>query len=122
MIDKSDEINAIFDLQIDNEIYLQKIINKYKKYLEGFIYAQNITDLYEKINLFIRYISINGKIGWGGFLYKIENNEIWLINKNKKIWKINFNTNYVFYIKIIKNNNDKTRDIFIKFLSDIDNY
>ena len=120
MLDKTDEINAIFDLQIDTNQQIKLLKEKYKKELENFTYVKKITDIYEKQKIYIRYIGINGKLYWGGFLYKIDkiNNKyfIVLINKNKKPWTINFDTNYVFYNSIITTRNESLRNVFIKFL------
>jgi len=122
MTDKTDEINAIYDLVIDTNQQLKILKDKYKKELEDFKYVKKITDLYGKQKLYIRYIGINGRLYWGGFLFKINkvNNKyfILLINKNKKPWSIDFDTHYIFYNAIVKD--DKLRDIFTAFLDEHD--
>ncbi len=116
---KKKEIEEILNQSIDINKQLNILKNKYKNEIEGFIYLDNITDIINKKKIFIRYISISEKLEWGGFLYKIEkiNNiyYLFLINKNKKIWKIDFNKNYIFY-KEIMHANDNIRNIFMKFL------
>ena len=112
------EIDAIFDLVIDTKQQLKFLKEKYKKELENFKYIKKITDIYGKQKIYIRYIGINGRLYWGGFLFKINkiNNKfiILLINKDKKPWSVDFDTHYVFYNSIIRD--DNLRDIFTEFL------
>lgn len=117
---KLDEINIIMNLDINTNNYLAKLVKKYKKDLFGFIYAENINEIIQFKNVFIRYITIKGQLGYGGFYYKvIEENKkyyILLINQNKKIWKVSFDDNFIFY-KNIENNNDQKRNFFNDLLS-----
>jgi len=115
-----DDIKSILNQKIDTKKQLRKLTKIYEKDLKDFVYIDDITTLVGLKNIYIRHININGKIGWGGFLFKIENNNndylIYLINKNKKPWSIDFNKNYIFYKKVSKNDDENIRDLFINFL------
>lgn len=119
MDNKLDEINEIYNIQIDSNKYLNKLIEKYKNQLDNFIYAQSVNDIIQHKNIFIRYISIKGKLGYGGIYYKVvkKNNKFYilLINKYKKCWSISFDENYIFY-KINLDNNNNKREIFKNLL------
>jgi hypothetical protein len=125
MNNKIKEIKNILNIEININTQIQYLKDKYKKELENFIYIEKINQLYEYPKLFIRYIGINGKLGWGGILLRIEqvNNKffIYLINKKKKSWYIEFDKNYIFYQKIIKTNNENIRNIFTDFLTEYTN-
>ena len=116
---KLDEVNIIMNLEINTNDYLEKLKKKYKKELNNFIYINHINDIIQIKNAYIRYISIKGKIGYGGIYYKVEKENniffILLINQNKKIWKISFNDNFIFY-KLIENNNNQKRTYFTELL------
>lgn len=122
MNNKIKEIKDILNTEINIKTQIQYLKEKYKKELENFIYIEKINQLYEYPKIFIRYIGINGKLCWGGILLRIEqiNNKflIYLINKNKKSWYIEFDKNYIFYQKIIKTNNENLRNIFTSFLTE----
>jgi hypothetical protein len=117
---KLDEVNIIMNLEINTNNYLEKLKKKYKNELNDFTYVNHINDIIILKDAFIRYISVKGQIGYGGFYYKVikENNNffILLINQNKKIWKVSFNDNFIFY-KFIENNNDQKRMYFTDLLN-----
>ena len=118
-----DEINCIYNIQINTNNYITKLIKKYKNDLIDFVYASEINEIIQQKNIFIRYISINGKLEYGGIYYKVEEQNgifyILLINKQKKIWKISFNDNYLFYKKI-ENENDNKRKLFENLIKKYD--
>jgi len=103
---------------IDNKILQLK--NKYKDELDGFKYIYNKNIFKSFKNKYIRYISFDDKINYGGFFYKIENINgklfIYLINKNKVPWKIDFDRNYIFYNEYIRSINESKRNIFDIFI------
>jgi len=117
------EIEAIYNININLQNKLNTIIKKYKKELSGFNYISEINELIQLKNIFIRYVSINDKLEYGGIYYKVEkiNNEFYilLINKYKKIWSIKFNDNYIFYKNII-NTNESKRNLFEELLKKYD--
>jgi hypothetical protein len=116
---KLDEVNIIMNLEINTNKYLAKLVKKYKHELNGFQYVSTINDIIQLKKVFIRYISIKGLLGYGGFLNKVieKNNKyyILLVNHNRKIWEISFNDNFIFY-KNIENNNDQKRSFFSDLL------
>jgi hypothetical protein len=116
---KLDEVNIIMNLEINTNKYLAKLIKKYKNELNGFTYIPNINDVIQQKKIFIRYISVKGLLGFGGFYNKvIEKNGkyyILLVNTNKQVWEISFDDNFIFY-KNIENNNDQKRSFFTDLL------
>lgn len=106
---------------------MNTIINKiiklkelYVSELEDFKYVNDHNYFIYNKKCFIRYVSFNNVIHYGGFLFKIEkkNNTIiiFLINGSKKIWSFDFNKNYVFVNKVFSKN-DKLRKIFEETLT-----
>jgi hypothetical protein len=112
---KLKEIDKIYNVQIDTNKYLNKLTEKYKNELDGFNYAPTINDIIQNKKIFIRYISTKGKLGYGGIYYKVveEGNKFYilLINKYKNIWSISFDENFIFYKKIL-DENDSKKEIF----------
>jgi len=117
------EIDIIMNLQINTNAYLNNLIKKFKKELDGFIYASTINEIIGMKKIYIRYISIKGQFGYGGFYNKVIETDgqfyILLINSNKKIWEVSFNNNFIFYKKINTNDDDK-RNLFNNFLQKYD--
>lgn len=120
-----DEIDIIMNVNVDTNKYLNSLIQKNKKDLIDFIYVDNINTIIGKHSIFIRYISTKGRLFYGGILYKvIKENDIFyllLVNKNKTVWKISFNDNFIFYktINTISDNENK-RNAFLSFLEKYD--
>jgi len=116
---KLDEVNIIMDLEINTNKYLAKLIKKYKNELNGFTYLPDINDIIQQKKIFIRYISVQGILGFGGFYNKVikKNNKFYilLVNQNKQFWEIGFDDNFIFY-KNIENNNDQKRNFFTDLL------
>lgn len=116
---KLDEINEIYKININTEKYLKKIKKQYENELKNFIYAEHINDVIQQKNIFIKYISVKGKYYNGGIYYKVinKNNKFYilLINKCKKIWEVSFDDNFIFYSKIL-NDNDNKRKMFKELL------
>ena len=110
-----DEIDIINKIKINTNSYLNKLKEKYKKDLIDFNYAKTINEIIQSKKIFIRYISVKGKLEYGGFYYKVIEEDkkfyILLINKYKKVWKISFDDNFIFY-KNILNENDNKREVF----------
>jgi hypothetical protein len=119
-----EEINLIYTIEIDTNKFLNNLIKKYKIELENFEYATEINEIIQLKNIYIRYISIKGKLNYGGFYYKvIKKNKkfyILLINKYKKIWEVSFDDNFIFYLKIL-NTNETKRDMFTNFIKKYSN-
>lgn len=87
-----------------NEDYIKSLKLKFKE-LDGYEYV-SIKDLpIIKLGGYIRCITINEELKWGGILLKInnlkdkENLEFVLKNTNNQIWKISYYNYYVFYKK-----------------------
>lgn len=101
------------------DIKLKEIKKKYKEDLNDFKYVSDNNIFLNIKNKYIRYVGFNNKINYGGFFVKAENKNntifIYLINKDKKIWSIDVNKNYIFINDIITEN-DKMRKEFEKFL------
>ncbi len=121
---KLDEVNIIMNLEINTNKFLAKLVKKYKNELNGFTYLPTINDVIQLKKIFIRYISIKGVLGYGGFYSKvIERNGkffIILVNQNKQSWDISFDDNFIFY-KNIENNNDQKRNFFTNLLNKYQN-
>jgi light-regulated signal transduction histidine kinase (bacteriophytochrome) len=117
-LSKLNEINQILKPNIKDVV--RDIKKQYKDKLEGFKELKTIDKLDEmmkdKKKLFIRSIdAINNKINYGGFLYKYDDKNLTLINKNRKPWIIEVNKNFIFY-NIVLSDNERTRKSFEEFL------
>ena len=117
-LDKMKEVSKIYKMNVDTNYKILKLKHKYKKELENFKYLSNVDEL-GKDKYFIRYVNINNKFGFGGFLYKYDKNCMTLINSAKKPWNILIDYNFIWYIKA-KTGDDKKRDEFIKYLQSIE--
>jgi hypothetical protein len=106
---KNNKININIKPIIDN------YFNIYNEELKDFTYVDNSDIFFIKKKMYVRYISFNNKINYGGFFVKAEKTSkdviIYLINKDKKIWSINFNNNFIFINDILS-----LRKIFENFL------
>ena len=122
-MDKIKEVNKILNTKEEINI-TSKIISikkKYKEELNNFEYVSNPKILLNAKKKYIRYVGFNNKINYGGFLFKVEkiNNKfyIYLINKYKKVWNIDFDSYYIFVTNIL-NENEKIRKEFERYLLD----
>jgi hypothetical protein len=90
------------------------LIEKYNNQLEKYNYI--IKDEIDNLKLggYIKYINLNDELIWGGALFKIDRNNIYM-KKNNNIIKINKFKNIIFYKNHITLN-DKTREIFLTSL------
>lgn len=111
MNDKLDEIKKILSKKVivNTSDTINDILKKYKNDLIDFKYIENPKYFLEKKkNKYIRYVGFNGKINYGGFLIKTEkkNNTVYLylINKHKQVWYLDFNKNYIFVSNILTKN------------------
>ena len=128
MNSRKKEINNIINKYINYSDFTSKRIKlidefkkNYEKELEEYTYI-DYDDFLLKARKggYIRYFDLNLNLKWGGILIKIENIEtrepiLYLMNTTKKIWKINFAKNYVFYKKH-KTYNDKLRNLFLSYI------
>ena len=115
-LDKTKEIKYIYKVKTDSSYTALKYEDLYKEHLSGFLYLDNIQQIENnREKLFVRYVNVNGKFGYGGFLYKYNNNTITLINSDKKPWTITINDNFIWYRRATTAN-DKMREEFAKFL------
>ena len=115
-LDKTDEIKQIYDIEVDEEYRVLKLENKHKNELNGFIYLKNLQQWYNnKEKLFVRYMNVNNKFNYGGFLYKFNNYSITLINSDKKPWIISIKDNFIWYRRA-NSTNDNIRKEFEEFL------
>jgi hypothetical protein len=115
---KLSEVRDILKKKVEVNINekIKEFKKKYQEELDGFTYIDDKIIISTLKNKFIRYIGFNGLLNYGGFLYKVENGLIYLINKDRRIWKINIDQNFIFYKDIIKTNNDLRRNAFDIFL------
>jgi hypothetical protein len=106
----------------NNNKYIDDLIKKYEKELEGykFINGGDIKNIL--IGGYIRYINLEGELKYGGILIKKKDEDkisktIFILkNTNKKVWKVSYKKNYIFYKKHTTIN-DKFRDLFISSLN-----
>jgi hypothetical protein len=116
MDNKLKEVNDILNTQTN--IFIKNIIDElYNNFndLKNFTYIENEEQILTLKNCIIRYVTFGKKLYYGGFFLKFEkiNNDmfIYLINKERKVWKINFNNYYVFFANK-HNKNDNKRQLF----------
>lgn len=113
-----------YNIEINNDSKIKKFKKIYMKELEDFEYIDNPSYFQDNKKKYIRYIGFNNKINYGGFflkaVYKGNTVYIYLINKDKKVWYIDFNRNYVFINDII-NENVKMRKAFELYLLENEN-
>jgi len=120
-MDKIEEVRKLLRTKdiVDINLKIKEIKKKYKEDLKDFDYINNPKILLDAKKKFIRYVGFDNKINYGGFLLKVEKLDnkfyIYLINKNKKIWNIDFNRYYVFMVDVLSEN-DKMRKEFEKYL------
>jgi hypothetical protein len=119
-MDKIDEVRKLLRIKdVDLKSKVKEIKKKYKEDLQDFVYVEKAKTLIDAKKKFIRYVGFDNKINYGGFLLKVEklNNNfyIYLINKDKKVWNIDFSRNYVFMVDIL-NNDEKMRKQFEAYL------
>lgn len=113
---KMNYIDSLIEENNFNEI-VKSIKKKYEIELHQYEYIDGNNTSYLKLGGYIRYVTFEEELKWGGILVKIENcNEIsklklYLKNTSNKVWKINFNRFFVFY-KNHKTRNDKLRGLF----------
>jgi len=119
MDDKLNEINYILNSEYKPNI--NKIINKIKKkykQLENFNYVDNVDFFKTAKRKYLYYVDFNYNLYYGGIFYKIEERDddtfIFLV-KNKKVWSISFNNNFIFETSILTEN-QKMRKEFEEFL------
>ena len=115
------EIEEILTADVNVKETIDKLIVKHKEALTGFKYVDDIGRLTRKSSrnkLFIRYVGVNGKFGWGGFYLRNEDNHIYLVNKYKAVWCIDEKQNFIFYKKVLLDN-DRMRNDFDIFLSTV---
>ena len=92
---------------------------KHKTFLKGFHFTDDLHQL--KLlsitnKLFIRYLSLTEKKGWGGFLLKFEENNLVLISTQRRVWYVNYDLNHIFY-NIVLSDSDKLLSVFNNILT-----
>ena len=115
------EIEEILTADVNVQDAIDKLIIKHKEALTGFKYVDDIERLKRKSTrnkLFIRYVGVNGKFGWGGFFLRNDDNQIYLVNKYKAVWYIYEKQNFIFYKKVLLEN-ERMRNDFDIFLSTV---
>ena len=117
IFDKTKELTKMYNYKPNTNKRLSKIYFNYQNELENFAYLSDISELENnKEKLYIKYVGVNNKFGYGGFLYKFDNYYITLISQYKKVWRISINDNFIFYRRVT-NENDKMREQFESFLN-----
>jgi hypothetical protein len=123
---KTIEIKKILDTQSNFNINskIKNIKEIFNIELKGFKYVDDKQFISTFKNKYIRYVSFNNKLYYGGFFYKTENINgklfIYLINKNKIPWKIDYDQYYIFYINHIRTKNESKRNIYDIFIKDFE--
>jgi hypothetical protein len=109
-----DSIMTQDEWEENTNIRINYLIEKYNNQLEkyNYIMKDEIDNL--KLGGYIKYININDDLIWGGALFKIDKNNIYM-KKDNEIIKINKFKNIIFYKNHITSN-DKTREIFLTSL------
>ena len=95
-------------------IRINFLIEKYNEQLEKYNYIMKDEINSLKLGGYIKYINIYDELIWGGALFKIDRNNIYM-KKDNEIIKINKFKNIIFYKNHITLN-DKTREIFLTSL------
>jgi hypothetical protein len=95
-------------------IRINYLIEKYNKQLDKYNYIMENEINGLKLGGYIKYININDDLIWGGALFKIDRNNIYM-KKDNEIIKINKFKNIIFYKNHITLN-DKNREIFLTSL------
>jgi hypothetical protein len=107
-----DILNTPNNISIENTI--AELYDNFNE-LENFTYIENEEQILTLKKCVIRYVTFSKKLYYGGFFIKFEKNNndmfIYLINKERKVWKINFNNYYVFFANK-HNKNDNMRQLF----------
>ena len=112
IIDYTEENN------INNEISINNLYEKYKEQLKDYFYINDEIDNL-KLGGYVRYVNLNEELRFGGILIAIIDKsdlfkmKLVLKNTTNNIWKISYINNYIFY-KNHKTKNDKFRNLFLK--------
>jgi hypothetical protein len=77
------------------------MIVNYALDLQGFKELVRLKRLKRKEVLFIKYINVNGKLGYGGYFVSFDNETITLMNNYDKLFKISIDDNFIFYKRIV---------------------
>jgi hypothetical protein len=121
---KLEEIKKLLNkkVNIDVESKISYLKKKFKEALKDFTYISDYKFFLKNKKFYVRYVGFNDIINYGGFFLKAEkkNNNviIFLINKDKKVWQVDFNRNYVF-INNILSNDEKMRKTFEEYLKSL---
>ena len=102
----------------NNDSYIDNLFKKFEIELNDYFYIteKNLSQM--KVGGYIRYITMNEELKWGGILVNIVNKKkltkmkLVLKNSTNNFWNIKYKNFYIFY----KNNvsrHDKFRDLFI---------
>ena len=117
-----DNIMTQKEWENNKNLEIEKISKKFMNELDKYIYVE-IDDLPTlKLGGYIRYVTANHNIGWGGILIKVSKTKngtyLYLKNMDKQVNKIRYENYFVFY-KSHQTYSDKVRDIFISYLDKI---
>ncbi len=96
-----EEIQDILHNDEPNDDFKNKMIIEYALDLQGFKELVRLKRLKRKEVLFIKYINVNGKLGYGGYFVSFDNETITLMNNYDKLFKISIDDNFIFYKRIV---------------------
>ena len=114
------DINSMIDNNIKDTF--NSYIEKYAKELSSYVYIDNVND-FSLLTLkgSMRYINkYDKKLRFGGLLVKIyekDNKYFAMIKRNKNIYNVSFDGNFIFYIK---NKDEHFRDNLKYFINQVE--
>lgn len=85
----------------NNDTIKDSLIERYALELQGFKELTRLKRLKRKELLYIKYVNVNGKFGYGGYFVSFDDDTITLMNEYDKLFNISIDDNFIFYQRIV---------------------
>jgi hypothetical protein len=96
-----EEIQEVLHNDGPDDSFKNRMIIEYALDLQGFKELVRFKRLKRKEVIFIKYININGKLGYGGYFVSFDNDSIRLMDNYDKPFNISIDDNFIFYKRIV---------------------
>ena len=101
----------------NNQVFISSLFTRYPEELEDYTHINGTNINLMKLGGYIRNITFDGELKFGGILIKIEKDKLqkmllFLKNSNNNVWKIRYKNFHIFYKKTVTQA-DKFRKLFL---------